>query len=223
MPEEKQDIEREERKLLEEFEKLFEVIALRKEKQILREFHRGLNFLRFSPILERAFLNYYLTKYIWQMRIAVTLGMALYALFGVLDALVFPQAKKFMWLIRFLGVIPFGLLFLFLTFRVNNEKYLQLFHSALVVIGGMGVIGMIYVASPDISFLYYAGLMLVLFYAYTLSALRFYYSSLSSILLTVMYPLADLTLIHSPREYLTANMFFLGSMNLIGAPVAYML
>ena len=208
--------------ILEEFESLFEVVAVRNESQILREFRKGLTFLRFSPILERAFLNYYLSKHLWQIRIAIILGICLYGVFGVLDAIVFPEAKESMWLIRFLGVIPFGLLFLFLTFKVKNERFLQLFHSALVVIGGVGIIGMIYIALPDKAFLYYAGLMLVVFYAYTLSALRFYYSTISSLIVTALYPLTDIFLIGSPDEYLTTNMFFLSSMDLIGVPVAYM-
>ncbi len=213
----------EDRKVLEEFEHFFDVTAVRDESQIVREFGRGLTFLNFSPIVERAFLRYYLSKYIWQMRIAASLGVLLYAVFGILDMIVFPEVALKLWFIRFVLVIPLGLLFIFLSFRINNESLLQLLHSFLVVVGGLGIVAMIYVAHPYKSHLYYAGLMLVLFYAYTLSALRFYYSLASSLAITFLYPFVDLIFVKTPLENLITNMFFLGSVNLIGAPVAYLL
>ncbi|MDQ7082410.1 MAG: hypothetical protein Q9N34_05195 [Aquificota bacterium] len=79
------------RKVLEEFEHFFDVIAIRDESQIVRELGKGLSFLNFSPIVERAFLRYYLNKYIWQMRIAAFLTVLLYAVFGILDLIVFPE------------------------------------------------------------------------------------------------------------------------------------
>ncbi|WP_457599867.1 diguanylate cyclase [Hydrogenivirga sp.] len=210
------------RSVLEEFEKFFEIVAVRDEAQIVREFGRGLTLLRFSPILERAFQTYYRSKYIWQMRIAVILGICLYAFFGILDALVFPEIKERFWLIRFGVVIPFGFLFLYLTFKIYNERALELFHAMLVVIGGLGIIGMIYVASGK-SYLYYPGLMLVVFYAYTLSALRFYYATVSALVVTFAYFLVDLYVLDTPVSHLTTNAFFLGSATLLGMPVSYLL
>ncbi len=211
------------RSILEEFERLFEVVAVRDEAQIIREFGRGLTFLKFSPILERAFQNYYLKKYIWQFRIAIILGIILYAAFGILDAMVFPDMKLKFWFIRFVIVIPFGLLFLFLTFKVHNEKAIELFHSMVVIIGGLGIVGMIYIASTGKSYLYYPGLMLVVFYTFTLSALRFYYATVSGITIVLMYLLTDLYILGTPKEQLMTNMFFLSSSALLGIPVSYLL
>ncbi len=213
----------ESRSILEEFERLFEVVAIRDESQIIREFGRGLTFLKFSPILERAFQNYYLRKYIWQFRIAVILGIGLYAIFGILDAMVFPSIKFQFWFIRFALVIPFGLLFLFLTFRVHNERAIELFHSMVVIIAGLGIVGMIYIASTGKSYLYYPGLMLVVFYTFTLSALRFYYATISGLTVVLIYLLIDLYILGTPKDQLITNMFFLGSATLMGMPVGYLL
>ncbi len=208
---------------LSEFERFFDVLAVRDESQIGREFGRGLKYLKFSPIIEKAFQNYYLHKFIWQIRFAVSAGILLYAVFGILDALILPEVKETLWFIRYGVVCPLGFLFLVATFSLNSESLIQMLHAGLVVVGGMGIVGMIYVAPSDRAHLYYAGLMLVVFYAYTFSALRFYYASLSALSVTLLYPLVDVYMVKTSTEQLIANMFFLGSSNVIGLPVSYLL
>lgn len=208
---------------LSEFERFFDVLAVRDESQIGREFGRGLKYLKFSPIIEKAFQNYYLHKFIWQIRFAVFAGILLYAIFGILDALILPEVKETLWFIRYGVVCPLGFLFLVATFSLNSESLIQMLHAGLVVVGGMGIVGMIYVAPSDRAHLYYAGLMLVVFYAYTFSALRFYYASLSALSVTLLYPLVDVYVVKTDTEQLIANMFFLGSSNVIGLPVSYLL
>ncbi len=208
---------------LSEFERFFDVLAVRDESQIGREFGRGLKYLKFSPIIEKAFQNYYLHKFIWQIRFAVFAGILLYAIFGILDALILPEVKETLWFIRYGVVCPLGFLFLGATFSLNSESLIQMLHAGLVVVGGMGIVGMIYVAPSDRAHLYYAGLMLIVFYAYTFSALRFYYASLSALSVTLLYPLVDVYVVKTDTEQLIANMFFLGSSNVIGLPVSYLL
>ena len=208
---------------LSEFERFFDVLAVRDESQIGREFGRGLKYLKFSPIIEKAFQNYYLHKFIWQIRFAVFAGILLYAIFGILDALILPEVKETLWFIRYGVVCPLGFLFLVATFSLNSESLIQMLHAGLVVVGGMGIVGMIYVAPSDRAHLYYAGLMLIVFYAYTFSALRFYYASLSALSVTLLYPLVDVYVVKTDTEQLIANMFFLGSSNVIGLPVSYLL
>ncbi len=208
---------------LSEFERFFDVLAVRDESQIGREFGRGLKYLKFSPIIEKAFQNYYLHKFIWQIRFAVFAGILLYAIFGILDALILPEVKETLWFIRYGVVCPLGFFFLVATFSLNSESLIQMLHAGLVVVGGMGIVGMIYVAPSDRAHLYYAGLMLVVFYAYTFSALRFYYASLSALSVTLLYPLVDVYMVKTGTEQLIANMFFLGSSNVIGLPVSYLL
>ena len=214
--------ESEDRKILEEFERSFEVLTIRDEAQIERELRRGPRYLRFSPIIEKAFLNYYLTKYIWQIRLAVLLGVIMYAAFGLLDFYVFPEKKEVMWTIRYAIVCPLGIAFFLLTYKIREEWLIHTLHTLLVVIAGLGIIVMIAVAPPEKAFLYYAGLMLVVFYAYTLSALRFYYALFASLMVTVLYPIVDHMLVGTSLDRLITNMFFLTSANLMGMPVSYL-
>ena len=82
---------------------------------------------------------------------------------------------------------------------------------------------MIYLISGDKYYLYYPGLMLVIFYAFTLSALRFYYATASVLALLLTYPVVDLYLLKTPEELHITNMFFLTSSALLGMPVSYLL
>ncbi len=214
--------ESEDRKILEEFERSFEVLTIRDEAQIERELRKGPRYLRFSPIIEKAFLNYYLTKYIWQIRLAVLLGVIMYAAFGLLDFYVFPEKKEVMWTIRYAIVCPLGIAFFLLTYKIREEWLIHALHTLLVVIAGLGIIVMIAAAPPEKAFLYYAGLMLVVFYAYTLSALRFYYALFASLMVTVLYPIVDHMLVGTSLDRLITNMFFLTSANLMGMPVSYL-
>jgi diguanylate cyclase (GGDEF)-like protein len=65
--------------------------------------------------------------------------------------------------------------------------------------------------------------MLVVFYAYSFSALRFYYASMSALGVTFLYPLVDVYFVKTTPEQLVANMFFLSASNVIGLPVSYLL
>jgi len=68
------------RTILQEFEGFFDILAVRDEAQIEREFKKGLLLLRFSPLIERAFLNFYLKRSIGQMRFATLCGIFLYSI-----------------------------------------------------------------------------------------------------------------------------------------------
>ncbi len=45
----------------------------------------------------------------------------LYAVFGILDKIVFPERKELMWLIRYGILCPIGIAFFFLTYKVKEE------------------------------------------------------------------------------------------------------
>lgn len=211
------------RSILEEFEGFFDVLAVRDEAQIEREFRRGLLVLKFSPLIERAFLNFYLKRSIGQMRFAAICGILLYSAFGILDAVIFPEEKGKMWLIRYGLVVPSGIIFLFLTYKLKKDTAVEYLHALLVVLAGLGMLAMIFFAPHEKAYVYLPGLMLVVFYTYSFSALRFYYASLSALIITFLYPVIDIMFIGTEKDFFISNLFFLGTSNLLGMPVAYLL
>ena len=210
--------------LLEELEGLLSAVKRLSQEKIENDLRKGLNRLKFSPEVEGIFSQYYLNKYIWQMRLALITGIFLYGMFGLLDSYIFPENKLYMWIIRYAIVIPTGVVILALTYKIKEEKLIHLIHSLLVVVAGFGIIMMVYFVSENKkSFLYYGGLLLVVFYAYSLSGMRFYYATLSSLTITLLYPMLELTVIKSNKEQLFMNMFFLVSSNVLGIPTSYMI
>src|SRR5512145_3341348 len=71
--------------------------------------------LRFSPELEKLFLDDYQAKSLPIIRISFILGIALYAIFGVLDVFIAPQTRTLTWLIRYAIVCPLMAISLALT------------------------------------------------------------------------------------------------------------
>ena len=59
-----------------------------------------------SSKLEAPFLSDYYRVSLPHIRISLVLGALLYTIFGILDALLMPEQKQTMWLIRFIIVCP---------------------------------------------------------------------------------------------------------------------
>ncbi len=195
---------------------------IKDEYEIERELQKGIWRIRFSPHIEKAFLNYFLKKYIWRIRFAVSLGVFLYAAVGILDPFVAPSSKEILWTIRWAVVLPLGLSFLLLTYRIKKEWLIQVLHALLVVISGVGVVAMMMFISPEEDFFYQAGFMSIVFYTYALSQLRFPYALFTSFTTTFLYLMGDYGIVQNSTKGLLEGAFFLTLANLIGIPVSYL-
>ncbi len=192
---------------------------------LLEEFRNNLNRLRFSEPLEELFRRYYFRRTIGQVRVAVLAGIILYASFGVLDAVIAPGSKEILWLIRYAVICPAGIIFLLATFRLTDrdELALQRIHSLAVIVAGFGLLGMMMVVPQGKAFLYYAGVMLVIFYTYALSAMRFYHALAGGLFLSLALPLIGFYLLGIDTQHKFLVMYYLASTNIVGVPVSYML
>src|SRR5262245_44891216 len=97
--------------------------------------------LRFPDETEAAFAADYHARTINTTRLALALGIALYALSGILDAVVMPASTHAIWIIRFAIVCPVLLNGLLLTYLPSIAKYMQLVVFAAVVAAGLGIVG----------------------------------------------------------------------------------
>ncbi len=193
------------------------------EDLIIKELNKRSVILRFPDILESVFLEYYLHHAIVQIRLSLFLGMFLYAIFGILDAWIFPGMKRQLWIIRYLIVCP-GLLFAFLySLVVKKELTIQLVYSLVIILAGSGIIAMLIMVPKDIGNIYYAGLMLVIFYAYIFSRLRFVFATVCAWLITLIYVFVSVNVQNLYTPFIVNNTFFLVSSNIIGMGSCYML
>ncbi len=185
--------------------------------------------LRFDPDLERQFVDDYYEKSIFTVRIALVLGVVLYSVFGILDFLITPSSLKYVWLIRFAIVDPCLAIVFVLTFFTFFKKIMQPALSAVALIAGLGIVAMIAItAGTEGSLFYYAGLMLVMMWAYTFVKLRFVYATAVCWMITVCY---EITFLVSRTHYgnpdfikvFVNNNFFFISSNVIGMFACYLI
>ena len=157
------------------------------------------------------------------VRIALLLGIALYSVFGILDIWIVPIHRNSVWLIRYALVCPILTAVLILTFSDLFKRRMQPILSLSGLLAGVGIVAMVGVSAesePGFKY-YYAGLMLVLMWIYTLVRLRFKYATIISLIITISYEINAVwinRLLDSPDNamvFLNNNFFFIGA-NVIG-------
>lgn len=177
--------------------------------------------LRFDDELEEQFINDYSQKSLMVNRIAILIGIFLYAVFGLLDPLIVPDVKATVWLIRYGIVCPVLVTAFLLTFSQKLNRKLQVLLPIYILIGGSGFIWMIAIAKPPGTYLYYAGLLLCIMYTYSFVRLRFLYAVSTCLLLVIGYVITVLLLGQTTTSFLMNNTFFLVAANVIGMPASY--
>jgi putative nucleotidyltransferase with HDIG domain len=176
-----------------------------------------------SSNLEEQFRNDYYEASLYQVRIMMILGAILYAAFGVLDAFLMPEQKFSIWAIRMVVIGPVLVLFLLLSFSVFFKKFIQPLLAMAYIAVGAGIIFMIVIAPPEVSYFYYAGLMLVFMWGYTLIRLFFVWASFAGWLQVVLYEIAAIWINPTPVNIFINNNFFFISANILGMLACYVI
>jgi PAS domain S-box-containing protein len=185
------------------------------------DFQHSLISLSFGKGVERAFQEDYYTKSLKHVRVAILLAMAYYAAFGILDALLVPEEKHWLWLIRYAGFCPFAFAVYLFSFSKQFKRYMQPAIGAVVLSAGVGIIGMILIAPSPGHYAYYAGLILVFMYGYTFFKLRFVYATMAGFTIVIGYEIAAIWLSETPFPILVNNNFFFLGGNIIGMLACY--
>ncbi|WP_457625226.1 diguanylate cyclase [Persephonella sp.] len=203
---------------------LFESYNIRSLKNVIEKelLKKNRLYICFPEKLEEVFQKYYFAKSIFRIRIMLVFGIIIYLLFGIADFILFPHIHTELWSIRSFTIfilIPF-ILYVFLS-KDHFKVYTA--YCFISVIAGLSIVGMMFVISPLEAQVYYAGIFLVIFFVYTVSGIPFIYSSISSLVIILVYLLVDLYFLRSDYKYLISNLFFLGSANIIGMIGGYIL
>ncbi|MBN2106841.1 MAG: response regulator [Deltaproteobacteria bacterium] len=172
--------------------------------------------LTFPQKLEQEYSENYFNKSLNRIRLSLLLAIALFAVFGFLDAALAGDKKVFLWWIRYAFICPGVLAILLFSFTRHFREYMQCSIALSMIWVGFCVVQMILVAPPPASYSYYAGLILIFMYGYTFVGLRFVWASLAGWVIVVLYELASLLLIDAPVSVLINNNFFFICANIIG-------
>ncbi|HSF18048.1 MAG TPA: HAMP domain-containing sensor histidine kinase [Vicinamibacteria bacterium] len=130
---------------------------------------------RFDSVDELTFASDYVARTLFGVRVGLVLGLALYSLFAPLDVWMLPESWPEAHFIRFAVVLPVFAITFAATFVEGARRHLQRILTACAIVVGLGIVGMIAVAQeaePGFRY-YYAGLLLVLAWCFTLIRLRF--------------------------------------------------
>ncbi|TFG99356.1 MAG: PAS domain S-box protein [Calditrichales bacterium] len=172
--------------------------------------------LSFTGDIEREYRRNYFQQSLRHVRISLLLAILVYSVFGFLDALLVPQVKEILWIIRYALFLPFALGVYTLSYTKYFEKYIQVALSTVILFAGLGITTMIIIAPYPGSYSYYAGLILVFFYGYTFFKLRFVWATLAGWMIVISYEIAAIWITPTPLEILINNNFFFLAGNTIG-------
>jgi PAS domain S-box-containing protein len=172
--------------------------------------------LKFPDDLERTYQDETFHNSLKQLRINIIVVSVIYALFGIVDAVVTPYVRNVAWFIRYAVVIPIAIAVLAFTFSPHFRKYQQLLVSFLVLVGGAGIVVLIDLTHSQAPYLHFAGLLLVFMTTYTAFRLRFLYATAVGWTIIAMYEVSAVWC-HPPAlsVFLTDNYFYI-SANLMG-------
>ncbi len=178
--------------------------------------------LRFAdPRVEREFADEYREKSVIPVRFGLLLAVFLYAIFGILDTQIIPEARRAAWLIRYGIVCPLSATALLLTFPASFRWAIPLMSVVTPLVAGAGIILMIILAAPPGRYLYYAGLMMVCTYVYTFLRLRFQTATITSWSIVALYEVTALWIGDTAPAILLNNTFFLVGTNVLGMSACY--
>ncbi|MCK4956561.1 MAG: HD domain-containing protein [Candidatus Cloacimonetes bacterium] len=166
--------------------------------------------------VENEYIIDYHRKSINQVRISFFMALALYAFYAILDIHIMPELKNIIWLIRFGGILPIGLLVIVSSYDKHFDNYRELTLSFALLLYGIGILIMIMLPPQPIDFVYYASLIVTFIFIYIFTGFRFIYASVCSITLLLIYQYVSHFIMNSPAEIISNNNIFFISTNIIG-------
>jgi len=173
--------------------------------------------------LEKTFLDEYFIFALPVVRVTLILSLLIYAVFGILDAHLIPDKKHIFWIIRYVFVCPMILSLFIVTFHPVFKKIMQQALAGMEILAGVGIILMVILARPPVSYAYYTGLILIFIVGYTVINMRFIWASAAGWILVFLYEFAAVYMNPTPIPVLINNNFFFISANLIGMLACYLI
>jgi len=178
--------------------------------------------LRFADqSIEAKYQTETLQELLPQYRFALVSAALVYILFGLLDSIVMVEDLQSVLFIRYALTTPWLILFIGLSYtrRYKNMSHNMQFFAMMLT--GVSVIAMTALSDHSGNSMYYAGLIIVIFYSSTYAPIRFWLSFCGIWALFLAY--TSVTLIYLPEDgrALINNFFFLGASSIIATMVSW--
>ena len=177
--------------------------------------------LRFPKEIETRYREDYFVNTVSSTRIALILGIVLYALFGFLDLYALPISRQSAWIIRYGIVVPLFTLALAISYVDELHEFVLPATCFSAIMAGLGISYMIAITN-EVEYgnrFYVTGILLISLWSYSLARLRFGYALLTNLLIILGYEYVAIYV----KQYLTTEtgtvVFTLNNFFLIGATV----
>ncbi len=140
-----------------------------------------------NPALEAEFQARYYRTYRPVMLFGIGVGAVLFGLFGWLDRLLYPEQMKSLWWWRYVFSLPPVLIAGVMVALRRSPQGVQPFMALVATLVGWGTLGMIQTLPTTSYNIYYAGLMLIIFYAHSFVRLQFLWATLATLAILAGY------------------------------------
>ncbi len=180
-----------------------------------------LSFKGHDQAYEEEFREFFYDSSLQLFRWGFIIGIVLYSLFGLLDALSVPEQKEEIWFIRYTLVCPLLFLGVLYSYHPSFRRYWQAVTALLITGAGLGVIAMLVIIPPPTRYTYYVGLLLVIFYGTAFINMRFLWASATAIFLIAAFEVVSFALFQVPLDTFLQQNFFALTTLIIGLFTAY--
>lgn len=171
--------------------------------------------------LEQAYQDDHYHKSIFSIRLALLFAITLYALFGILDSQIIPDAAREAWIIRYAIFCPLAFLVYFLSYFKNFRKFLRFSICFTALVAGIGIVVMIALAKPPGSDVYYVGLLLTTMFYFIFLRLNLAIASMLAWTVFIIYEFVAIWIKGSSTFILINNTFFFVAFIITGMMACY--
>ena len=171
--------------------------------------------------LERPFQDAFFANSLDHVRRCKLYAILFFSIFGVLDAVVFPDQLYPLWFIRYALVCPVFLLGLMFSYTDAYRQVWQATNAFYILVTGFAYVAMVAITPAPESYFYGVGTIFCVFFGYTFIHARFVTASIAGICVVVGYQVVMVRLMEtSATIQLISGAHFLG-INFLGMLICY--
>ncbi|MEX0957681.1 MAG: GGDEF domain-containing protein [Burkholderiales bacterium] len=189
-------------------------------RPVLKGVHRlSLKFI--DRQLETAYRHYLSARPLRDARLVLGLGLAGYALIGVLDPYFVPDADRSVaWLIR-VAVLLFGMVVLLFTFHSLFRSLDQVAIALTGIAAAAGLAGVMNLMPVHAMSQYFASVIIVVFWTYLFPGMRFVHGLWSNAGIVLVFYLSVASIGYIDEQLLSASAIFLLASSVLAGTEAY--
>ena len=184
---------------------------------------QGYRLLRFEPALERQFETFYTDAHLVRVRLAGYLGIALFALFVLIDLSTLPpNVSRWTVAIRLGLVLPTYVIALMVSYRLAWRRHLRTAVFVASLVTGFGTVAVIGAALRQGFNIPYEGILLVALFIYLIVCLQWWRALLTNLLTLLAFIVVEVAYQTDPQTRLY-QIIFMFAANAVGAYGGYFL